>query len=268
MISFIVPAWNEQEKISPTVETIVAAANESGLDRYEIILIDDGSTDGTREAMAVVSKNKSFVTVLSNERNLGIGTSIRRGISAARYPRFMVVPGDNDMDKALIGLLLAFRDVADLVLTVPLNKEIRSLARNITSLVYQTIQMATFDVYVAYINGPGIWPTEKARAINLEAERFSIICEMNVKLLRSGCSYAEVPGYFQAGRKARRTVTFGNLREVIRLYSRLVYGIYFGHREKFNRRPRRVRIDFASLPKGADAAIERGGAETRDRVSA
>jgi dolichol-phosphate mannosyltransferase len=266
MISFIVPAWNEQENIAPTVETIVAAANESRLDRYEIILIDDGSTDGTPEAMAAVSKNRPFVRVLHNERNLGIGTSIRRGISEARHPRFMIVPGDNDMDKALIVLLLAFRDVADLVLTVPLNKEIRSLARNITSLVYQTIQMATFDVYVAYINGPGIWPTEKARAVNLEAERFSIICEMNVKLLRSGCSYAEVPGYFQAGRKARRTVTFSNLREVIRLYLRLVYGIHVGQRDKFSQRPRRMRIDFASVPNSAGSA-ERG-AGVRNRVSA
>jgi glycosyltransferase involved in cell wall biosynthesis len=252
MISFIVPALNEQENIPPTVETIVAAAEEGGLDRYEIILIDDGSTDGTHQAMTATGKGRPFVTVLRNETNLGIGTSIRRGISAARYPQFMIVPGDNDMGKAFMVLLLAFRDEADMILTVPLNKELRPLSRNIVSMLYQMIQMVTFDVYLGYINGPGIWPTEKARAVELEAERFSIISEMNVKLLRSGCSYTELPGYFQAGPKARRTVTLGNLREVASLYLRLVYRVHFSHRKEFSRRPTRVQIDFASLLRRTD----------------
>src|SRR5262249_31377080 len=114
------------------------------------------------------------------------------------------------------------------------------------SMLYQMIQMATFDVYLGYINGPGIWPTEKARAVKLQAERFSIISEMNVKLLRSGCSYAELPGYFQAGPKARRTVTFANLREVAGLYLRLVYHVHIRDGDEFGRRPTRFQIDFAS----------------------
>jgi glycosyltransferase involved in cell wall biosynthesis len=247
MISFIVPAFNEEQNITAAVGTIRAAADNSALGGYEIILIDDGSNDGTYAAMAAMAKTNPSITVLRNEQNLGIGTSIRRGIAAARNPRFMIVPGDNDMGNAFIMLLLAFRDQADLILTVPLNKEQRTLSRNIISMFYQMIQMATFGVYVGYINGPGIWPTEKARAVGLESERFSIISEMNVKLLRSGCSYAELPGYFQSGPKTRSTVTFANLREVIRLYLSLVYKVYVSHRKDFNRWPTRVQIDFASV---------------------
>lgn len=249
MISFIVPALNEAQNIGASVETIVSAAEECALGRYEIILIDDGSSDSTFEVMQAARKARPFVTVLRNECNLGIGTSIRRGISAAQYPQFMIVPGDNDMGKAFLTLLLTFRDEADLILTVPLNKELRSRFRNVLSTLYQMIQMITFDVHLGYINGPGIWPTERARTVNLEAERFSIISEMNVKLLRSGCSYAELPGYFQAGPKMRSTVTFSNLLEVVRAYLRLAYRIHISHRRDFCLRPARVQIDFASMLK-------------------
>jgi len=254
MISFIVPAFNEEQNIAPAARTICAAAEESSLNDYEIILIDDGSSDGTYAAMDAQAKANPAIRVLRNERNLGIGTSIRRGIEAARNPRFMIVPGDNDMGKDFIMLLLAFRNTADLILTVPFNKEQRTLFRNVISMLYQMIQMATFDVYLGYINGPGIWPTVKARAVGLESERFSIISEMNVKLLRSGCTYAELPGYFQSGPKTRSTVTFANLREVVRLYINLAYKVHVSRRSEFNRRPTRIQIDFASIMRPAERA--------------
>lgn len=246
MISFVVPALNEELSIAPTVRTIAAAANNCALTDYEIILIDDGSTDGTHAAMWAAAAADSRVVVLRNERNLGLGTSIRRGINAVRHPQFMVVPGDNDMSQALIELLLTFRDEAEILLTVPLNKETRSLGRNIISMIYQLIQMVTFNVYVAYINGPGIWPTAKTRAVALAAKRFSIISEMNVKLLRSGCSYAELPGYFNAMPKTRRTVTLKNLFEVVGLFMTLAYKVLIAQRKQFSLRPRRVQIDFST----------------------
>ncbi|HTV28825.1 MAG TPA: glycosyltransferase family 2 protein [Xanthobacteraceae bacterium] len=246
MISFIVPALNEELGIAPTVRTITAAAENCAVSDYEIILIDDGSTDGTYAAMSSAAKADSRVVVLRNERNLGLGTSIRRGIAAVRYSQFMVVPGDNDMSQALVELLLTFRNEAEILLTVPLNKETRTLGRNIISMIYQLIQMVAFSVYVAYINGPGIWPTAKVRAVGLAAKRFSIISEMNVKLLRSGCSYAELPGYFNALPKARRTVTLKNLSEVIRLFVTLAYKIHIAQRKQFLLRPHRIQIDFST----------------------
>jgi glycosyltransferase involved in cell wall biosynthesis len=254
MISFIVPAFNEADNVAPTVQTIVSAAQHSDVTDYEIILIDDGSTDGTHEAITALSKEYSFVKALRNEQNSGLGSSVRRGIAAAKSPKFMVVPGDNDMMQSLIEMLLTFRDQAEILLTVPLNRESRSRGRNMLSMLYQMIQMFAFDVYVGYINGPGIWPTEKARAVGLAANRFSIISELNVLLLRSGCSYAEVPGYFRARYKARRTVTFVNLAEVTQLFLSLVYRVHVSARAHFSARPKSVPIDFGATIRAARSA--------------
>jgi hypothetical protein len=124
-------------------------------------------------------------------------------------------------------------------------------------MTYQMIQMITFNVYVAYINGPGIWPTGKVRAIGLTAKRFSIICELNVLLLRSGCTYAEVPGYFLARPKARRTVTWVNLTEVIRLFVSLAHRVHVSAKSQFLARPERIHIDFMAKSETYQARVPR-----------
>jgi glycosyltransferase involved in cell wall biosynthesis len=245
MLSFIVSAYNEVDNIEATVSTIQSAASDAGLQTYEIIIVDDGSTDGTDARVKLLQTRFPQVLSLRHRTNMGVGAAIRSGLAAARYPKFMGVPGDNDVHPSLVRLLLAFREQADLILTAPLNKEVRSVGRNTLSMLYQLIHFITFKIFVNYINGPGIWPTERARAIGLRSRRFSIVSEMNVKLLRSGCTFAEVPGYMQAGPKARRTVTLRNFVEVVRSFVVLTYEVHVGSRRLFSRQPRRVQIEFS-----------------------
>lgn len=250
MISFIVAAYNEAGNIGPTVETIRSACRACDLDGYEIIIVDDGSSDSTSDEITALAGIFSCITGVKNSMNLGLGASIRKGIEIASHPAFMVVPGDNDMPESMILMMLQFRYEADVILTAPLNKEQRNLTRNIISMLYQMAYMIVFKVSVSYINGPGIWPTHAARSAQLKAQRFSIIAELNVKALRMGSTFAEVPGYFQAGPKVRSTVTLRNLTEVIVSFVRLTLDVHIARREQFNKRSRRMQINFVSYFSG------------------
>lgn len=265
MISFIVPAFNEVDNIGPTIDSIREVAVSSDVDGYEIIVIDDGSTDGTGERIAELQRKFDVVSAISHRTNLGLGSAIRTGLAAAKHAQFMVVPGDNDIQRDLLKFMLTFRRRADLVLIVPLNKEIRPLGRNVISTFYQLIYMISFRVYVNYLNGPGIWPTAHARSISLRANRFSIISELTVKLLRSGCSYVEIPGYLQAIPKSGRTVTMRNLLAVIRSFVALLYEIHVRSRKKFLASPRRVIVNFVDFEHSI--AIHKDKAASDDKVS-
>ena len=244
MISFIVPAYNEQNNIADTVVTIRAAAAQAKLETIEIIVVDDGSADNTGKVVEALAAMQSDLRLIRQSTNQGLGAAVRAGIAVASAPSFMVVPGDNDVTREMIALMLLVRNEAEMILTMPLNKELRSVTRNIVSMVYQIAYMATFRVFVSYISGPGLWPTAKARAVGLRANRFGMISELNVKLLRSGCTYAEVPGYLQGGPPARRTITLRNFSEVVMSFGRLISDVHIKGGQRFRAHAVRKQIDF------------------------
>ena len=244
MIAFIIPAFNEVDNIEPTVKTLMQVAQECGLDDFEVIIINDGSNDGTGEKVEELSNKYENVISVTHEINQGLGAAICSGLEVARASQFMVMPGDNDIHPELVKLLISCRGQAELILSVPFNKELRPLFRNFISLLYQIIYMVCFGVFVGYINGPGIWPTDLARKMNLRSRRFSIISELNVKLLRSGCTYAEVPGNFQAEPKSRNTVTLQNFIEVVYSFSSLFTEILIKRRKEFKENPKRISLYF------------------------
>lgn len=89
-LSVIIPAYNEENRISESLDKIYGYFEPSGK-KYEVILVDDGSADGTvnisqRSALAACGKLK----IISNDRNRGKGFSVKRGIlaSTAEYVLF------------------------------------------------------------------------------------------------------------------------------------------------------------------------------------
>jgi glycosyltransferase involved in cell wall biosynthesis len=256
MMSFVVLAYNEEANVEATIETVLRAARQSGLEGFEIIAINDGSTDRTSAVLDRLAGRYPQLRIVTNEVNLGVGASVLRGLAVASCERMMIVPGDNDMSFEMMRLLLSYRDTADLVLAFPINTEERTLGRNVLSVFYRLIHVVAFRIFVNYVNAPSIYPTALLKSVPLRSQRYSIIAEATVKLLRSGCSFAEVPGFVQNPNRGRvrRTVTLRNLREVVASFLRLYGEIHVFDRARYDRTPRRVFIDFAGSTIGSPVA--------------
>ena len=120
----IVPAWNEVENIGPTVAEILATGGP-----YDVVVVDDGSTDGTGDAAEAAGAQ-----VLRLPFNLGVGGAMKTGFTYARrhgYRRCIQVDADGqhnpeDIDRVLAGLERAdisigarFADTGDYVVRGP-----------------------------------------------------------------------------------------------------------------------------------------------------
>ncbi|MDI6757440.1 MAG: glycosyltransferase family 2 protein [Endomicrobiia bacterium] len=82
-ITVIIPAFNEEERLGPSVEKIVSFLERQGKS-YEIIIVDDGSTDKTLSvAEQFAAHDAGAVKVLKNEMNRGKGFSVKQGVAAA-----------------------------------------------------------------------------------------------------------------------------------------------------------------------------------------
>ncbi len=87
-ISVVIPAYNEEDGIGAVVEALRIAL-EPCVSPWEIIVVDDGSTDGTAQAAAAPG-----IRVLSHEVNLGYGASLKIGIRRARYDCIVITDAD------------------------------------------------------------------------------------------------------------------------------------------------------------------------------
>ena len=103
-LSVVVPVHNERENIEPLVGEIVAAL--SGVVPFEIVYVDDGSTDGSSEVLRRMQAEVPALRVVRHESSAGQSTAIRSGVQAARGRWVATLDGDGQNDPADIPVLL------------------------------------------------------------------------------------------------------------------------------------------------------------------
>lgn len=81
-MSIVVPAYNEERRIAPTLERITAFMEDTG-EPYEVIVVDDGSRDRTREIVTDYAANHPSTRLLAMPRNSGKGAAVRAGVLAS-----------------------------------------------------------------------------------------------------------------------------------------------------------------------------------------
>lgn len=108
-VSFIIPVYNEVENIAK-LHAEIKAAGESLGSAYEIIFIDDGSTDGTYKVL----KQLSPVKVIRMRSNFGQTSAMDAGIKEAQYPYIVTLDGDLQNDPADVPAMITYLEDHDL----------------------------------------------------------------------------------------------------------------------------------------------------------
>lgn len=103
-LSVVVAVRDERENIEPLVREIVAAL--TGVVSFEILYVDDGSTDGTALALELMQQEVALLRVVRHETSAGQSTAIRSGVMAARGHWIATLDGDGQNDPADIPVLL------------------------------------------------------------------------------------------------------------------------------------------------------------------
>ena len=104
-VSIVVPVRNEAENVAPLVTEIAAALD--GRWAYEIIYVNDGSTDATAERIAAVMEQRSNLRQLRHEKSSGQSAAVRSGVRAARGAIVATLDGDGQNNPAFLPDLIA-----------------------------------------------------------------------------------------------------------------------------------------------------------------
>ena len=106
--SLVIMAYNEEHTIKEVCLQAVEFLSPLPDDKKEILIVDDGSTDGTYKKVEALAHEFSFVKIYRHKENLGIGAALTRGYLLSRMENVCVVPGDGQFN---LNELRAFRNV-------------------------------------------------------------------------------------------------------------------------------------------------------------
>jgi glycosyltransferase involved in cell wall biosynthesis len=109
-LSIVVPVRNEAPNILPLLEEIEAACGKVG--SYEVVYVDDGSTDDTGAVLAEARRSRPWLRVLRHELSCGQSAAVRTGVRTATGKVVATLDGDGQNDPAFIPTLFAALEAA------------------------------------------------------------------------------------------------------------------------------------------------------------
>lgn len=220
-VSVFLAAYNEAENLAPAVETVVQALEET-VGQYEIIVVNDGSTDGTGQIAEQLAAANPHVVVLHNPGNRGLGYGWMRAVEAARMASFVFIPGDNTWPYPSLRDLFGSMGTADIVTSYPVNSEIRGRARRILSSAYTAGLNLLFGLDLHYYHGLTVYPTEFLRSNVITTYGFASMAEALLRAIHRGFTYVAVPCAIEERATGRsNAVNLHNLRSVVDTIGRL-----------------------------------------------
>jgi dolichyl-phosphate beta-glucosyltransferase len=120
MISIVVPCYNEETRITQFLEKLVKICSSRN---YEIIVIDDGSTDGTMGVVSSIIKGKKNCRVISYKNNMGKGFAVRTGVMAAKGNFIIFIDADGSIDPDEIKNMEKYAEKYDVIVGTRASKE-------------------------------------------------------------------------------------------------------------------------------------------------
>jgi len=189
-VSVVVPAFDEAGNIERMVGDCLRYL-PTFTRAFEVIVVDDGSRDGTREICERLAREDDRVRAIHHPFNLGYGAAQKSGFLAARYDWVALVPGDNQFDIRDLASYLAARHDADVIGGVRQDRKERWDRRWASSL-FNRYMRATHGVTLTDINWVKLYRRSLLDQITLETPGFSADAEVIVKLAALGARMKEL----------------------------------------------------------------------------
>jgi glycosyltransferase involved in cell wall biosynthesis len=192
-LSVIIPAYREAENIVGTLENVTSALAPLQL-THEILVIDDGSTDGTGDIVRSNLDRFPNVTLLVNERNMGFGWTYRRGVQAASLGHIVMVHGDNAWGAATLQEFFGEVGKADIIVGYTRGMwQSRTWTRTLISKTFTVLVNLITRRGLRYYNGLQIHQAAVLKSLQIESTGYGFQAEVLVKALRQARSIIEVP---------------------------------------------------------------------------
>ena len=192
-LSIVVPAYNEAANIAATLDNITAALSTLPI-VHEILVVDDGSRDGTGAIVSAYAQRCSAVRLVTNDRNRGFGWTYRRGVELAALDCIVMVHGDNAWSAGTLRSLFQCVGDADIVIGYTRNMwRSRTWTRAAISKTFTAFVNLITGRRLRYYNGLQIHPAPVLKQLQIQSNGYGFQAEVLAKSLKQTRTFVEVP---------------------------------------------------------------------------
>jgi glycosyltransferase involved in cell wall biosynthesis len=218
-LSIVLPCFNEADNLPDVVFDALAAAARVSTD-FEVVVVDDGSGDGTGALAAMLAEEHPRVRLVMHLTNRGYGAAVRTGIAAARMPYVLLTDADLQFDLAELESFIPRLEEADVVVGYRLRRSDppsrRAAAAGWNWLVRLLYGLPFRDVDCAF----KLFPRELLEDLPLSSAGAVFSTELLVRTVEAGAVVSEVG--VQHFPRMSGTPTGGSPRVVVRAFRELL----------------------------------------------
>lgn len=225
-LSVFFPVYNEKENLRPTVErTVHTLSNSPFVDDFEIILVNDGSVDGSGDIAEELTREYRGVRVVHHDRNRGYGTALKTGISAAQMEYVFFTDADLQFDIMELHSLLIHLDNYPVVIGYraprrdPFMRLVNAWGWNILNRILFGLRVRDIDCAFK------IFKRSLIQGVRLQSEGAMISAETLIRLTRDNVPVKEVPVSHLP--RERGSPTGAKLSVILRAFNEML-GLYRG----------------------------------------
>jgi glycosyltransferase involved in cell wall biosynthesis len=224
-ISLVIPMFNEEANIEHAVRYAAEALSQHSSD-YEILIVDDASTDESPEIVRRAIAGNPKIRLIRHEFNLKLGASLRTGFAAAKHDLILYMDADLPFDPDVLGRAIRAMDVTrcDVVSGYRFDRTTEGMKRTLYTIAYNWMIRVLFGISIRDINFSfKLIKREVLQAIELRSEGSLIDAELIVKARNHGFSIQQIgldyfPRVIGTSHLSSADVIFKIFRELVALF--------------------------------------------------
>lgn len=211
-LSIVLPVHNESEGIETSIKKIVDVLAKTSI-TYEILCIENGSTDDSLSILRNIAKKNIELRVYQSDK--GWGNAVQKGISVAQSMYLCYMVSDGQVDPLIIPKLYNLIESGEYGLVKISRSSRENMKRFLNSRAYNMLAYIIFNLPTYDVNGtPKMLLTATAKKMKLQSHNIAIDLELMIKLKMNNLSFKEVavPSY---ARESGTSTT--NIKSVIEM---------------------------------------------------
>lgn len=196
MYSLVIPAHNESKNLTKLLDKAYKTLKYTN-EKFEIIVVNDNSTDNSKEILENLKKKIKQLRVINRIKNPGVGYAIRQGLSSVKGDIIITMDGDLSHDPAEIPNFLKYLKDYDIICGsryVTGGKANMAMSRILVSGAFNLIFRNLIWIPIKdFTSGFRVYKTKVIKKIKLKSKTFGIYIEIPLKAYLAGFKLTEIP---------------------------------------------------------------------------